>query len=229
VKSGPATAPSSTSSPPSKPKGAASGAPSFTSTRRSGAPAAASSSAAPPNVSRAPGAAPDAGSSGTAASGWAAVVVTSQLARFSMRLRASGRPSHSATGYMSATPSASTVSTGSARPRRARAPPASAAPSATSVPGLRQPRLGGRAGGGLRPQLAHAQRLAHAGGELEEALRLARLGVARVRQVDVDHLADAPGARRHHHHLRAQEHRLGARVGHEHHRLVPLLPDAQQL
>src|SRR5690606_32771735 len=65
-----------------------------------------------------------------------------------------------------------------------------------------------RAAGRLRVSggLPYAQRLTHARGELEEALRLARLGVAGVGQVHFDDLADAAGPRRHDHDVRAEEH-----------------------
>src|SRR5690606_1236591 len=85
------------------------------------------------------------------------------------------------------------------------------------------------AGGAAGPVLDATQRLADLRREFEEACPLPRLDDAGIRQVHVDNLVNTPRPRRHHDYARGEEHRLGYRVGDEHHRLTSLLPEPQQL
>ena len=64
---------------------------------------------------------------------------------------------------------------------------------------------------------------------VEELGRLADVERAVARKVAVDDVLDAAGPRRHHHDARREEHRLGDRVGDEHHRLAGQIPQPQQL
>src|SRR5690606_19600191 len=121
----------------------------------------------PPKLSCAPATLPVCAPGGNSASGRAVTVVLSQLLRLSMRCCANGRPNSSATGYMSAIATASTARTG-AMLRSQRVRP-------------------------LTLVVDASERLPDLGGQLEEALGLAGLDRARVRQVDVDDLADAAG------------------------------------
>ncbi len=80
----------------------------------------------------------------------------------------------------------------------------------------------------LEPTLA-AQRLAHLGDQVVVAVGLAGIVAPRLRQVDIDDVADAPRPRAHDHHARGEEDRLRDGVGDEDDGLAGRPPDAQHL
>src|SRR5437016_1923124 len=65
-----------------------------------------------------------------------------------------------------------------------------------------------------------AQTGANPMGDLDEFRRIANLQRAVFREIAGDHVDDAAGTRRHDHDLGRQKHRLGDRVGDEHHGLA---------
>src|SRR3990167_1741474 len=73
------------------------------------------------------------------------------------------------------------------------------------------------------------QALAHLVRQRHELGRVAQTQVAMIGQRGSDDLQDAPGARAHHHDAGAEVHRLGDRVGDEHHRAPLALPQLLQL
>ena len=85
------------------------------------------------------------------------------------------------------------------------------------------------AGSGSPAATPAAEQLAHLGRELEEARLLARVGRARLRQVDLDDPRDPAGPRAHHDDARREEDRLGDRVGDEDDGRAAGLPDPQEL
>ena len=74
-----------------------------------------------------------------------------------------------------------------------------------------------------------AQAVTHPVRDLQELRRLADLEGSVARKAAVDHVIDAPGARRHHHHTGREEDGLGDRMGDEDDGLAGLVPEPQQL